>query len=57
MKIAIAGTHGTAKSTLANKQFESIKSEYPDLSVGILTEVVRDCPLPINKNATSEAQL
>jgi len=56
MKIGITGTHGTGKTTFANKMLSNLKSDHPGKNVGILTEVARTCPLPINKDTSELAQ-
>lgn len=54
MKIALIGTHGVGKTTLC---FElAAKLKRLDLSVHLVTEVARDCPLPINRDTTLDAQ-
>jgi len=54
MKVALIGTHGVGKTTLA---FElAAKLKRMDLTVSLVTEVARDCPLPINRDTTLEAQ-
>jgi len=57
MKIGIAGTHGTGKSTFALRMAADLKQSLPGENVGLLAEVVRKCPFPVNENATREAQL
>jgi hypothetical protein len=54
LKIALIGTHGVGKTTLC---FElAAKLKRLDLSVAMVTEVARECPLPINRDTTLEAQ-
>jgi nicotinamide riboside kinase len=54
VKIALIGTHGVGKTTLC---FElAAKLKRLDLSVAMVTEVARECPLPINQDTTLEAQ-
>jgi nicotinamide riboside kinase len=54
MKIAYFGTHGTGKTVLVHETFAELKKK--SLDVGIVEEVARSCPLPINENTTREAQ-
>jgi len=54
MKIALIGTHGVGKTTLC---FElAAKLKRLDLGVDLVKEVARDCPLPINRDTTLDAQ-
>jgi predicted ATPase len=54
VKIALIGTHGVGKTTLC---FElAAKLKRLDRSVHLVTEVARDCPLPINRDTTLDAQ-
>jgi predicted ATPase len=57
MKIAFTGTHGTGKTTAAYEWAVQCKKDYPDKSVGIILEVARHSPLPINQNATLESEV
>lgn len=54
LKIAFIGTHGVGKTTLCFDLASRLKRL--DLSVDIVKEVVRHCPLPINRDTTLEAQ-
>ena len=54
MKIALIGTHGIGKTTIVYELAAALKKKGEN--VGILSEVVRDCPLPVNEQATKEAQ-
>jgi thymidylate kinase len=54
MKIAFIGTHGVGKTTLCYDLAGRLKRL--DLSVDIVKEVARACPLPINQDTTLEAQ-
>jgi len=56
MKIGITGTHGTGKTGFALRMAAHLKSDHPGENVGILTEVARTCPLPINKETSELAQ-
>lgn len=54
MKIALIGTHGTRKTTIAHELVAQLKKQ--KLNAEFLREVARMCPLPINENTTKEAQ-
>ena len=54
MKIAFLGTHGVGKTTLCFDVAARIKRL--DMSVDLVKEVARSCPLPINRDTTLEAQ-
>lgn len=54
MKIAFIGTHGVGKTTLCFELAAALKRL--DLSVDLVKEVARGCPLPINRDTTSDAQ-
>ncbi|HKK70004.1 MAG TPA: ATP-binding protein [Candidatus Krumholzibacteria bacterium] len=54
MKIAFIGTHGVGKTTLCFDLAARMKRL--DLSVDIVKEVARHCPLPINRDTTLDAQ-
>ena len=56
MKIGIMGTHGTGKSGLALKMAAQLKADHPGEQVGIVSEVARDCPHPVNRDTTEIAQ-
>ena len=55
MKIAIIGTHFTGKTTLV----EELRSFYSGMGRDVVSigEVVRKCPLPVNRETTFESQL
>ncbi len=53
-KIAIIGTHFVGKTTVCENLFNDLKDR--GHNVGLLTEVIRDCPYPINEMATMKAQ-
>lgn len=53
-KIAFIGTHGVGKTTLCYGLAARLKSR--DLSLEVVGEVARRCPLPINRNTTTAAQ-
>ena len=54
MKIALIGTHGVGKTTLCFELAAALKRL--DLSVDLVKEVARACPLPINRDTTDAAQ-
>ena len=54
MKIAFIGTHGVGKTTLCFELAAALKRL--DLSVDLVKEVARGCPLPINRETTDAAQ-
>jgi len=54
LKVAFIGTHGVGKTTLCFDLASRLKRL--DLSVDIVKEVARACPLPINEDTTLEAQ-
>lgn len=54
MKIALIGTHGVGKTTLCFEVAAALKKR--DLSVEMVKEVARSCPLPINQETTLPAQ-
>ena len=54
MKIAFIGSHGVGKTTLCFDLASRLKRL--DLSVDLVKEVARACPLPINQDTTLEAQ-
>ena len=54
MKVAFIGTHGVGKTTLCYDLAAALKKR--DLTVEIVREVARECPLPINRETTLKAQ-
>lgn len=54
MKIAFIGAHGVGKTTLCFELAARLKRL--DLSVDMVKEVARACPLPINRETSLEAQ-
>ena len=54
MKIAFIGSHGVGKTTLCFDLAARLKRL--DLSVEIVKEVARRCPLPLNRDTTLAAQ-
>ncbi len=55
MKIALIGTHGVGKTTLAFDICSLFKKR--GSNVELVTEVARRCPLPVNEQTTLQAQL
>jgi hypothetical protein len=55
IKIALIGTHGVGKTTLAYEICTLLKKA--DHNVELVTEVVRRSPLPVNEATTLEGQL
>ena len=53
-KLAFIGTHGVGKTTLCYGLAARLKAR--DISLDIVGEVARRCPLPINRDTTEEAQ-
>jgi nicotinamide riboside kinase len=53
--VALSGTHGTGKSTLAYKLAALLKVK--GFSTILVDEMARECPLPINMQATTATQL
>lgn len=56
MKIGISGTQGVGKSFLLYNTANQCKLDYPDKEVTVITETARKCPMPINEDASVEAQ-
>jgi nicotinamide riboside kinase len=54
MKVAFIGTHGVGKTTLCYDLAAGLKKR--DLTVELVREVARECPLPINRDTTIKAQ-
>jgi thymidylate kinase len=54
VKIAFIGTHGVGKTTLCFELAARLKRL--DYSVDLVKEVARECPLPINRDTTYDAQ-
>jgi nicotinamide riboside kinase len=54
LKIAFIGSHGVGKTTLCYDLAGILKKHMS--SVGIVMEVARSCPLPINRDTTLSAQ-
>ncbi|MDM7915666.1 MAG: ATP-binding protein, partial [Candidatus Eisenbacteria bacterium] len=54
LKIAFLGSHGVGKTTLCFELAARLKRR--DLSVDMVKEVARACPLPLNRDTTPDAQ-
>lgn len=54
LKVAFVGSHGVGKTTLCFELAAQLKRL--DLSVDLVKEVARRCPLPINEDTTYDAQ-
>ena len=55
LKLALIGTHGVGKSTLAFEICSLLKKA--DYNVELVTEVARRSPFPVNEGTTLESQL
>jgi thymidylate kinase len=54
MKMAFIGSHGVGKTALCYGLAAHLKRI--DVTVGLVQEVARDCPMPINRDTTLPAQ-
>jgi hypothetical protein len=52
-KVALVGTHGVNKTTVAYELAGVLKRR--GRTVELLTEIARECPFPLNENASREA--
>jgi len=52
-KVALVGTHGVNKTTIAYELAGVLKRK--GQTVELLTEIARECPFPLNEQATREA--
>lgn len=52
-KVALVGTHGVNKTTIAYELAGVLKRR--GRTVELLTEIARECPFPLNEQGTSEA--
>lgn len=52
-KVALVGTHGVNKTTIAYELAGVLKRR--GKTVELLTEIARECPFPLNEEGTSEA--
>ncbi len=55
--IAFTGAHGTGKTTATHGKVIELKVAHPNKSVGGLFDLESDCPYPINKETSREAQI
>lgn len=55
LKINVLGTHATGKSTLCFQIANYLKQK--NINVKIIAENIRECPFPINKQATIDTEL
>jgi len=53
---AFSGAQGTGKTTSAYQYAAWIMKEFPGQTVGLVADVERNCPYPINREATRRAQ-
>lgn len=53
IKVALVGTHGVGKTTMAYELAGIIKRK--GRSVELITEIARECPFPLNDLGTSQA--
>jgi predicted ATPase len=53
---AFSGTHGTGKTTAVLRYALDYKMHQPGNTLGIVTEVARTCPWPINRQSTAQGQ-
>lgn len=54
LKVALIGTHGTGKTTLTHELVCNLKKQ--GINAEFLGELARQCPLPINEDATEDSQ-
>ena len=57
MKIGITGTHGSGKSDYLLELAQRLKRQHPESDVGVVQEVAKRCPLPVNGEMTLASQL
>lgn len=56
IKIGITGTHGAGKTTLALSLAAMMKTFFPELKIGVASETARECPWPVNRETSENAQ-
>lgn len=54
IKIAIVGSHYVGKTILSKRLYDNYSQK--GFNIGVLREVVRDCPYPVNEIATIRSQ-
>lgn len=54
--IAFSGTHGTGKTTSAKMAAEFMERKYPQKRIGLLIDIERQCPYPINQEGSARSQ-
>lgn len=54
--IAFSGAQGTGKTTAAKMWAGRLEKENPRKSVGLVLDIERKCPYPINRETTHQAQ-
>ena len=52
-KVALVGTHGVNKTTIAYELAGALKRR--SRTVELITEIARECPFPLNEQATRQA--
>lgn len=55
--IGLMGTHGTGKSTFARALWAMAQEANHGISVAMIKEIARKCPLPVNRKTSELAQL
>lgn len=55
MRIAVIGTHCTGKTELVNYLHSFFRSR--GKNVAVISEIARECPFPLNRKTTLEAQM
>lgn len=54
--VAYSGTHGTGKTTAVLRCALDLKLAHPGKTIGLVSEVARSCPWPINRQSTAQGQ-
>lgn len=55
--IGLIGTHGTGKTTYANRLVMELARQYPKRDITLISGIARQCPFPLNKKTSEAAQL